>query len=704
MAGIGKEHKKVLDQLAQLIAMEEDCVTLIYTDKNIAKDKIETLEITRSKTGEEFKVLVIGAFSSGKSSMINALVGEELLPTGFLPETAVLGELHYSDDKRITLYPKKGKWEGGDAPFDLVENTPEEIAKYVSLSADDALNAMEEDSENHIDAKFEKMVIRWPLEILRDGVVLIDSPGINDPYSNDYIVNAYLPRADAIIYLMDAQHAYQNTDVNQLFVINDTMGIRNIVTGYTFYDIVLKQNAKKPAALERLRNTLISHAKKHSDLGEPAIHFLSSMEALDAKLNNDPEGIRRSGYEGLESYLSQYLAEGKGRDQVRNMAVTIVKQADIMMKNAEDNNNAANQDVGELKKNADRARRELQTVKNNSKNTGRNYRAHLENYIPKVRAMTESCIYNLAEDIDLEGFEPETQLPDGPRKLWPFGENGARKRAKDIQAECQRELERRLNIKYQKWSNNTLNPYLKDAVKESTNAIRPDLEQISRDLQDVVSMVSGEAGAGNGDISNIALGVAYAIITGDWFTGGMSAIYGKGAMVRGIAFQAAAGVVLGVLFVAGAPITLPVVAVAAIGASIASILTGNNKKKVEKIKSQAASDLRSTYKKPEAKEALDAKVDAVMENVKSYIESACSDMENALAADIKSTEDNIRQMIDASEMGTAEKENQIRMRKEAIIKLKDIQKDTMNLCQKYGITSDEINFSAGSQQRGGICG
>ena len=74
-----------------------------------------------------------------------------------MPETAVLGELHYGK-KQITLYPKKGQWEGGDEPFDLKETTAEEIAKYASLSSDDTLNSIAEDSDKRIESKFEKMI------------------------------------------------------------------------------------------------------------------------------------------------------------------------------------------------------------------------------------------------------------------------------------------------------------------------------------------------------------------------------------------------------------------------------------------------------------------------------------------------------------------------------------------------------------------
>lgn len=683
-AGIVVDHKKVLNQLAELLLKEEECVLRIYNDPNKIEAQKNTLEIARSKTGEDFVVLIIGAFSSGKSSMINALIGEELLPTGFLPETAVLGELHYGEKKRITLYPKKGMWKGGDEPFDLEENTPEEIEKYVSLSSDDAINAIEEEEgcNRKIDSKFEKMVIYWPLDILKDGVVLVDSPGINDPYSNDYIVNSYLPHADAIVYVMDAMHAYQETDKNQLFKINE-IGLNNIITGYTFYDVIVKQYRRKPEKLEKERNALISHMSKHSELGTGAVHFLDSMEGLQARMDNDQEAFRHSGYEGFETYLEQYLVDGKGRDQVKNMATTISRQAEIMIRDAEMLNSAALQDGEGLEKRISDAETQLNFVRTNSFNTGRNYRMRLSNYVPKAEIMTKEFIDKLPSQIDLEGFEPETELPDGARKLWPFGENGARKRAKAIQEECQHEIENRMNTVYKKWNNNELGVYLKNAVNDSTDAIRPDLKQIAKDLNDVNNTITGNVQNGNGELSNIALGLAYAMLTGDWFTGGMSAIYGKGAMAKGILAQAGVGFALGTLMAMGVTITLPVVAISAIGASIATILTDNNKKKVAKIKVQAVKSFRENFAND--REHIDKIFSDIMANVDAYIDSASCDMESALAQDIKATEDSIKQIIEESKLDKLKKDERIKDRKEMIKELENLKANTAKICEEYNI-------------------
>ena len=612
MAKMVMDHKQVLEQLANLVVDEENCAAQIYLDPKQVEEKKAALEIERKRTSEPFNVLVIGAFSSGKSTMINALIGEDLLPTGFLPETAVLGELHYGEQKRITLYPKKGRWEGGDAPFDLKETSSEEIAKYVSLSADDAINAMEEGSEKRIDAVFEKMVVHWPLEILKDGVILIDSPGINDPYSSDYIVNSYLPRADAIIYVMDAQHAYQKTDKDQLTTIND-MGRDNIITGYTFYDIVSRQNARKPEALEKLNKALHVHAEKHSNLGKAAVHFLSSIDALEAKQNGDAVQLRKSGFEGLENYLGQYLVEGKGRDQVKNMASTIIIQADGMIKDANALNQAASQNADELVKKAERAQVELDTVRTHSQQTGRAFRRLLKKTAQNTRPMVEEAVFTLPVGIDLEDFEPETTLPTGLGNLNPFD---TKKRAKAIQEECQYEMQKRMNNKLTKWSRDTLLPHLQKSIQESVEDVRPNLELVAQELRGVAGIVIGTEGK-SGTFGDVATGLAYALLTGDWFTGGLSAIYGKGAMIKGVAFQFGAGLLLGIAGALGAPITLPVVAIAGIGAAILAIITGNSDRKIERIKKQIVKSVCQEHQAEANRENRDKTVESIMNNISS---------------------------------------------------------------------------------------
>ena len=460
---------------------------------------------------------------------------------------------------------------------------------------------------------------------------------MNDPYSSDYIVHSYLPQADAIVYVMKSIDAYTATDVSELKAIND-IGVRNITTGYTWYDAVVRQNRRNPQKLEELKEALIKHMLKHTSLGRESIHFLSSVDALEAKTDKegkplppsdfDENALIDSGFKGFEEFLGHYLIESKGKDQVRNMATTMTIQCRAMIRDAQEMDKASSQDLQELKQRVERAQNDLDIIRTNSLATGNNFRIHLENYLPRAKTMISEFVTSLPNRVDLTGFQPDTKLPSGPRKLWPFGANGERHLAQEIQKECQNELERRMNVELSKWSRKELNEYLTNAITESVQTIRPNLTQIARELRDVnESVVGGTSGSGNGDLGNIALGLAYAMLTGDWFTGGMSAIYGKGAMGRAIAFQFAAGVGLGVLVLMGAPITLPVVVVTAIGASILAVLTSDNEKKIEKIKTQTVKTFRESFKQPEALGSQEETVTAVMDNVRALVDGACEDME-----------------------------------------------------------------------------
>lgn len=78
---------------------------------------------------DTLRVLVMGKFSSGKSTFLNALMGQKLLPAKPTPTTAVIGEIVYSESPEAILHPKKG-YAGGNKPFPI---KIEELAKYIVI-------------------------------------------------------------------------------------------------------------------------------------------------------------------------------------------------------------------------------------------------------------------------------------------------------------------------------------------------------------------------------------------------------------------------------------------------------------------------------------------------------------------------------------------------------------------------------------------
>lgn len=703
-----KKHKEILQHFAELIKKEKDYASVIYpgSQGETLKTIIETLNSALERTDKNFKVLIIGNFNAGKSSMINALIGEELLPVGMRPETAVIGELHYGEEKRITLYPKKGQWPGGDEPFDLSENTPEEIARYVSLTADESVNTIERneyhdeiehfESSERITSKFDRMVIHWPLEILKSGVVLVDSPGLNDPSHNDYIVNGYMYQADAIVYLSPCTAAYSGVDSQELTDINKA-GYRNIISGYTYYDMAIMAHKRKPPEVfEKFMQSLVEHMMRHTDLGRGSIHFLSNIEALDAKLDGDEKALLHSGFKGFEDFLSHYLVECRGRDQVRNIAATIITNSRKMIIASAAFDRASSTGINELKAKADDKRAQLDSLRIRSMECAKFFRIGLDNSIPEIRRSVEEFVYGLADKVDLEGFQPVTKLPTGPRRLWPFGEGGVRHLAKQLQAECQKETERRMTIELMSWCNSQLESRVKNVIQNTVESIKPGLLQIARDLQDIRADFSGvEASDVNGDLINTALGLAYALLTGDWINGTMSAVYGRGALFRAVGLEVGTAVAMGLLMGMGVAISFPVFIAGLLVADLAAVLMNNNEKQAAKIKTQAVSDLREFFKSDKGSEMRSAIVNNIMANITELFSNACDDMKTALQKDIKEEEDDLNRIIAESTKDAETQRRNMAARAESVKGLQEIESETRSICNEYGIdlTSLHANVS-----------
>ena len=252
-----------------------------------------------------FKILVTGQFNSGKSSVINTLLGEELLPTKALPCTAIHTEIYYGAEKKAVMYPKPDQYKDGDEPFEITPE-PSEIKKYSiiknNLSAD----------ETRVETVFEKMVIYLPSDILREGIAIIDSPGITDPlFAINYMPEAeYIADADVILYCICASWAYSPRDKNFLEHLND-MGVSKPVIVTTYFDIIQNQGED---AVKDFSEYAINSYENHTT--RECCHFVNSLQGMQSKQSGDHEAYVESGYAGLEAFLEKYIIENCGKPRL----------------------------------------------------------------------------------------------------------------------------------------------------------------------------------------------------------------------------------------------------------------------------------------------------------------------------------------------------------------------------------------------------
>lgn len=132
-----------------------------------------------------FYVACIGQFKRGKSTLLSALVGDRILPTGVVPITAVPTVLRYGKTRRARVRFQGGEWT--DIP-------PEELTPYVSE---------EHNPENAKGVAGVEVFV--PSALLEGGMCLVDTPGLGSIFSgNTATTLAFVPHIDAAIIVVGA--------------------------------------------------------------------------------------------------------------------------------------------------------------------------------------------------------------------------------------------------------------------------------------------------------------------------------------------------------------------------------------------------------------------------------------------------------------------------------------------------------------------
>jgi len=141
--------------------------------------------VAKSHDRDSFHLAILGEFKRGKTSLVNSLLGTDLLPTDVLPSTATITVVEYSDNPSCTITWADGRRE--EWPADV------EAMSRLSVSGD-----VPAEDVRHV-------VVRMPVDLLSDDLVLIDTPGVNDiSESRIEVTKGILPHCDGALFLLDA--------------------------------------------------------------------------------------------------------------------------------------------------------------------------------------------------------------------------------------------------------------------------------------------------------------------------------------------------------------------------------------------------------------------------------------------------------------------------------------------------------------------
>lgn len=174
-----------------------------------------------------FEIALFGRVSSGKSSLLNYLLGSQVLPVGVNPITAVPTRISHGVEPRLTVWLADKKPE---------RHPVEQLAEFVS------------EERNPANAKrVARLVVELPAERLEAGVVFVDTPGLGSLATAGAAETlAYLPRCDMGVVLIDAGSTLTQEDLSTIRSLYEA-SVRTLVL-LSKADLLAEEDVRRSAA------------------------------------------------------------------------------------------------------------------------------------------------------------------------------------------------------------------------------------------------------------------------------------------------------------------------------------------------------------------------------------------------------------------------------------------------------------------------
>jgi predicted GTPase len=255
---------------------------------------------------ERMNLLVVGEFSRGKSTFINALLGQPVLPSRVNPTTATITVLEGQEERKMIIIYQDGQTKDVSLPA-------EKVNKYL----DSIVTTLNNDVQ-----QVKQVMITWPGRLEEWNCRIVDTPGVNDlDEVREEITYRYLSQADACIVILDSQQPLSESerrflqdkvlanDVNRvLFVINRIDEVESEPYGETSRRLIVYVKQLLQSRIPAIKN--------------PEIFALSSKEALRARFKNESTPWMES-FISFEDNLIEFISANAARGRIPDHIVRV---------------------------------------------------------------------------------------------------------------------------------------------------------------------------------------------------------------------------------------------------------------------------------------------------------------------------------------------------------------------------------------------
>jgi GTP-binding protein EngB required for normal cell division len=279
-----RDYEAVKFELAGLI---REATSKAWQAKHEVLQK-DLQDLLKRLAEDRFYLTLAGQFSRGKTTLMNAMLGMDRLPTGVVPVTSVITAVSYNTRERVMMH---------FANSNLTHEVPlSELPEWIT-----------EQGNPGNKRKIDMAEVQLPAELLRRGAFFVDTPGLGSAIiENTETTHRFLPHLDALVLVTSFEFPLSQ---DEILFLRRARDLRR-----TIFLVINKMDLCTPAQHAEVVSFIQRCVTGEAGPDEIAVFAVSASEALAAKLEGDAVRLEQSGLPVFERALVDYLVTDRSHD------------------------------------------------------------------------------------------------------------------------------------------------------------------------------------------------------------------------------------------------------------------------------------------------------------------------------------------------------------------------------------------------------